>query len=195
VIGVDLSLAVNSAQNNLADTGRFQAVQASVFDLPFKPGAFDIIYSLGVLHHTPDCARAFACLPPLLGPEGILAVWLYSKHVYPPQSMEERRDALYRKVTTRMSPRLLHTIFRALCAIRIPGRPFWHLLLPGFIFHAVPRLQSYARYDWRVLDAFDWYSPMYQSKHSYPEVCRWFREAGFRDIQPLDADVAVWGRK
>jgi len=195
VIGVDLSLAVESAQANLGGTGMFQAVQASVFDLPFRDDTFDVIYSLGVLHHTPDCRKAFMCLPRLLKKNGALAVFLYSLHTYPPNGIDEVRDRLYRRFTTKMNHRLLHAIFRVLCRVRMRWKPFWHMLLPGFVFHAIPRLHSYTDYQWRVLDSFDWYSPEYQSKHSYPEVVRWYREAGFRDILPLDYEVCVLGRK
>jgi SAM-dependent methyltransferase len=195
IVGIDLSLAVESAQANLGGTGRFQAVQASVFELPFRPETFDIIYSLGVLHHTPDCKKAFMQLPPLLKPGGHLAIWVYSAHTYPKTSLEERRDSLYRRYTTKMPQKTLHNIFRVLCAVHRPGRAFWHMILPGFVFHAVPRVQTGKPYEWRVLDAFDWYSPVYQSKHSYPEVHGWYKEAGFREIGLLDFDVAVWGKK
>ena len=70
------------------------------------------------------------------------------------------------------------------------------MLLPGFMFHAIPRLHwEYPEYDSRVLDTFDWYSPRYQSKHTYPEVSRWFREAGLERVEPLDPETAVRGRK
>ncbi len=196
IVGVDLSFAVESANANLGRHSTFHVAQASVFDLPFRPESFDLIYSLGVLHHTPDCRRAFDCLPGLLRPGGELAIWVYSLHSYPHEGMEERRDRFYRHFTTKMPPRLLHGLCRLLCLIPVRPRGMWHMLLPGFIFHGIPRLHStYRDYRWRVLDTFDWYSPEYQSKHSYPEVCRWFREAGLTDIVPLDFDVAVRGRK
>src|ERR1700728_4957892 len=54
VVGVDLSLAAEVAAKNLA--GRKATIfQADVFHLPFAPESFDFIYSIGVLHHTPDC--------------------------------------------------------------------------------------------------------------------------------------------
>jgi SAM-dependent methyltransferase len=195
VVGIDLSLSVEPAQENLASTGRFQAMQASVFDLPFRHESFDVIYSLGVLDHTPDCRKGFLSLPPLLKEGGDVAIWVYSAHQYRPQSVDERRDRFYRRFTTRMNPRVLHKILEVLCAIPLPWKPFWHMVLPGFLFHARPRMWTRFPHQWRVLDAFDWYSPVYQSKHTYPEVIRWFREAGLRDIVPLDEEVAVAGRK
>src|SRR5437660_5359276 len=58
VVGIDLSAAAEVAAHNLVDR-EFVALQADVFALPFAPGTFDHIYSIGVLHHTPDCERAF----------------------------------------------------------------------------------------------------------------------------------------
>jgi SAM-dependent methyltransferase len=195
VVGIDLSLAVEPAQSNLRKTGHFQAFQASVFDLPFRRESFDVIYSLGVLDHTPDCRKGFLSLPPLLKERGEVAIWVYSAHMYRPNSVDEKRDRFYRRFTPRMNSQVLHKILGLFCAIPIPFKPFWHMLLPGFIFHAKPRTSADPRFQWRVLDSFDWYSPVYQSKHTYPEVVRWFREAGLRDINPLDEEVAVAGRK
>jgi len=46
---VDLSFAVDAAYANLGDRPGFHVAQASVFDLPFRPKTFDLIFSLGVL--------------------------------------------------------------------------------------------------------------------------------------------------
>src|SRR5437868_9732386 len=62
VVGIDLSLAAEVAEENLRDR-QAAFFQADVFKLPFAPGSFDYIYSLGVLHHTPDCKAAFQSLP------------------------------------------------------------------------------------------------------------------------------------
>ncbi len=77
VVCVDLSLAAEVAARNLADRSA-TFFQADVFNLPFASESFDYIYSIGVLHHTPDCERAFKLLPALLKPGGKIAIWLYS---------------------------------------------------------------------------------------------------------------------
>src|SRR5437667_5486909 len=102
VVGVDLSAAAEVAARNLA--GRdFRAFQADVFNLPFAVETFDCIYSIGVLHHTPDCEAAVKVLAQYLRPGGSLAVWLYSGY-----NKWYRFSDLYRKITHRMSPTLLH---------------------------------------------------------------------------------------
>lgn len=196
VYAMDLSFGVDVAFANLGTRPGFHAIQASVFDLPFLPESFDAVYSIGVLDHTPDCERALKALPPLLRPGGQLAVWVYSAHTYRPDSIDEKRDSIYRRYSSRMSTANLYRLCRVLCRVPVTRRGFWHLLLPGFLFHAFPRLNwANDDYDERVLDTFDWYSPVFQSKHSYAEVFRWFREGGLVDVEPLDPEVAVRGRK
>jgi SAM-dependent methyltransferase len=196
VYAMDLSFAVDSAYANLGDQSGFHAIQASVLNPPFRPETFDVIFSLGVLHHTPNCERAFRGLPSLLKPGGQVAIWIYSVHRYRSEGIQEKRDQLYRRLASQISPRTLHRLCRALCRVRIKHRGLWHMALPGFLFHAIPRLHwDYPDFDTRVLDTFDWYSPQHQSKHSYPEVYRWFREAGLTDIELLDPEVALRGVK
>src|SRR5579883_787181 len=60
VVGVDLSAAVEKAAELCADLPNVSIVQADLLDLPVAEGAFDLVYSIGVLHHTPDPRRAFA---------------------------------------------------------------------------------------------------------------------------------------
>ncbi len=106
VVGVDLSAAAEVAAKNLSDRD-FVAFQADVFALPFLPETFDCIYSMGVLHHTPDCEQAVKVLPQYLKPGGIIAVWLYSGY-----NKWYRFSDQYRKITHRMSARSLHRFFR-----------------------------------------------------------------------------------
>jgi hypothetical protein len=49
--------------------------------------------------------------------------------------------------------------------------------------------------EWRVLDTFDWYSPWYQSKHSYEEVFRWFESCGLEDLRVEREPISVNGRR
>ena len=193
VVGIDLSQAVEAAARNLADRD-VTILQADVFSLPFAPESFDYIYSLGVLHHTPSCENAFKVLPRLLKPGGTIAVWLYSGY-----NKWYRMSDIYRKVTRRMSPGLLHKlcylsrplygIHRALRVVPLLGRP-----ASGILAYMVP-MSFNEDPEWRVLDTFDWYSPWYQSKHTYEEVFRWFESCGLEDLHVGDLPVSVRGTR
>ena len=193
VVGIDLSLAEEAASENLRDRDA-AFFQADVFHLPFAPGSFDYIYSIGVLHHTPNCEQAFKMLPSLLKPGGRIAIWLYSGY-----HKWYRMSDVYRKVTRRMSPKTLHRlahiavpmygVHQVLRAIPGVGKPIsgaMKYLLP-MSFNPDPR--------WRVLDTLDWYSPWYQSKHTYEEVFRWFEDCGLQDLRVILQPISVQGRR
>ena len=84
VIGVDLSAAVEKAAALCHDLPDVAIVQADLLDLPLAEGCFDLVYSIGVLHHTPDPRRAFAQIARRVKPGGRLAVWLYRRNTAPP---------------------------------------------------------------------------------------------------------------
>jgi len=48
--------------------------------LPFQPNAFDVVYSNGVLHHTPNTAGAIREIHRVLRPGGIAKVMLYHRN-------------------------------------------------------------------------------------------------------------------
>jgi SAM-dependent methyltransferase len=186
-IGVDLSAAVDAAYENIGRRNNVHLIQADVFALPFAAGSLDRIYSLGVLHHTPDCRRAFEQLPPLLAPHGQLAVWVYSNH----NAMYNFTSRQYRRLTTRLPQRLLY----ALCWLAVPLYPLYKIPFFGFIAEHLLPVSNHPNWRWRVLDTFDWYSPRYQSKHSYYKVVQWFKEAGLTEIEILPYPVSCRGRK
>jgi SAM-dependent methyltransferase len=47
--------------------------------LPYKDGAFDVVYSFGVLHHTPDTQRAINECHKVLKPGGVFVLMLYNR--------------------------------------------------------------------------------------------------------------------
>lgn len=186
VVGIDLSLAVEAAQANLGGQENVRILQADLFRLPFRPATFDIVYSLGVLHHTPDCEKAFRQIVPFVRPGGRVCLWVYGK-----TGRWGDFARLYRRVTVRMPCRLLH----ALCHLAIPWYHICRIPLIGPRLWTLLPISQHPNPDWRVLDTFDWYSPRYQSLHSYPEVYRWFRSEALEDIQLLNFPVAVSGVK
>lgn len=194
VVGVDLSAAAEVAAKNLADRD-FVAFQADVFALPFAPESFDVIYSIGVLHHTPDCEAAVKALDKYLKPGGLLVVWLYSGY-----NKWYRFSDFWRGYTHQMKPENLHRILklavpffynlnRGLRRVPLIGPP-----LAGLIHHMFP-VNRQQNPEARMLDTFDWYSPKYQSKHTYEQVFKWYAAMGMEDMRVGEISIAVRGRK
>lgn len=79
--GVDLTQrAVRLTRQRLADEGLTGDVrQADAEALPFAAGSFDVLWSWGVLHHTPDSDGAIVEAARVLKPGGRYAVMVYHR--------------------------------------------------------------------------------------------------------------------
>ena len=148
----------------------WRSVQADLLDLPLADSAFDLVYSIGVLHHTPSPRRAFGEIARKVKPGGRLAVWLYRRNVL----LQEWLNSGLRAVTTRLPSRVLEPVCVGIGAIgSIPILNRASTRSPTFRAILTGRL--------RVCDNFDWYAPRYQSHHSLEELKGWFAEEGFTD--------------
>jgi ubiquinone/menaquinone biosynthesis C-methylase UbiE len=82
--GVDLTDAALEATRKhfevLGLRGTFQKENAE--KLSFPDGSFDLVYSHGVLHHTPDTQRAIGEVWRVLKPGGRAIIMLYHKHSF-----------------------------------------------------------------------------------------------------------------
>ena len=78
VVGIDVSEAVDVAYENTRDLPNVHIVQADICHPPLR-GAFDYIYSVGVLHHLSSPKDGFRALSGLLKPGGTMSVWVYGR--------------------------------------------------------------------------------------------------------------------
>jgi SAM-dependent methyltransferase len=81
VVGADLTRAALQLAAAAADRFHLDRVQFVETDLQrpgLKRGAFDVVYSSGVLHHTPDPRASFARLAQLARPGGTIVVGVYN---------------------------------------------------------------------------------------------------------------------
>jgi SAM-dependent methyltransferase len=186
VVGVDLSAAVESAAANLADRSNAWILQADIGALPFAPASFDAIFSIGVLHHTPDARAYFSRLAALLKPGGEIAIWVYPKS---PHYLQRRHWVRY---VNKLPPRMYY----AWCRWYVPwvkrhrDSPLAQTLDRIFEVSAQPfGIEN------DILDTFDAYSPRYHSVHAPEEVESWFRDAGLVDLRRPGDETSVRGRK
>jgi len=84
VTAVDLSdTAVALTTERLAEEGLEGEVrEADAESLPFADGSFDVVYSWGVLHHTPDTERAIREVARVLRSAGEARIMLYNSRSF-----------------------------------------------------------------------------------------------------------------
>src|SRR5476649_1422314 len=81
VIGADLtraSLLLGAAAARRFGLDRVQFVETDLRRPGLKAGSFDVVYSSGVLHHTPDPRLSFARLVELARPGGTIVIGVYN---------------------------------------------------------------------------------------------------------------------
>lgn len=81
-VGVDLTQRATTLTRERLDRAGLAAgvAVADAECLPFGDGAFDVVWSWGVLHHSPDPRRAVAEARRVLAPGGRLKLMLYHRH-------------------------------------------------------------------------------------------------------------------
>ena len=186
IVGVDLSQAIDAAYQNIGRRPNVHLVQADIMAMPFREGTFDLAYSVGVLHHTPDPERAFSRVASVVRKGGAFAIYVYAR--YGPSA---RFSDAIRQVTTRMP----YAVLRAVAALAVPAYYLYRVpVISGPLGMVLP-ISQHPNWRWRWLDTFDWYSPKYQFKYLYPEVFRWFQANGFRDVELFDEPIRMRGTK
>jgi hypothetical protein len=82
-----------------------------------------------------------------------------------------------------------------LSSAAIPLYYLYRLPVLGKALRLALPISMESNWRWRWLDTFDWYTPIFQWKYLYPEVYRWFRDAGFEDVELFDGPIRMSGQK
>jgi len=186
VIAVDLGASIDVARRNLPAS--VLTVQADAEHLPFGPGAFDMVMSIGVLHHLPDPQRALRSIARHARPGGHVHVYLY----WVPQQRWQRTVLAGVTAVRRVTVRLPHPILHALCfplaaglhaVVVAPYRSLRHRPRSRALAAGLP-LKTYADYPFAVLvnDQFDRFSAPLERRFTADEVRRVLSDADLEDV-------------
>ncbi len=189
VVAVDAGDAIDVARSNLpADV---LTIQADAEALPLAEHAFDMVMSIGVLHHLPDTERALAGLVRYVKPGGRIHVYLYW---VPPVGWHRavlRVVSALRQVTIRLPHPILHLLCYPLSAalwtfVVLPSKALGRSETTRGLLRYVP-LQTYVNYPFGVLvnDQFDRFSAPLERRFTRPQVEAMMRRAGLRDVVVL----------
>jgi len=195
VVGLDLGRQVDWAAAACRDLDNVDFVQGSVRKPPFMHRSFDRVFSIGVVHHTPDPAESCLRLGELVREHGALAVWVYSDAYWGswPRSMVNR--ALNRRISRfgsedakRVAERILYPLGRL--QARLARRKWLKLLAAPVFLVSIPRV---ARRDEMIATILDYYGPRFISTHAGPEVVRWLEASALTDVQVLPVPTSCIG--
>jgi hypothetical protein len=178
LVGVDLGYAVDAAMHNFGRNPLLHIVQASAFSPPFREKTFDLVYSHGVIMATYSTKTAFDQLARLPKVRGRLYIWVYS--------FQDEERSLERRILMMMERIVRPVIWRLPETLQtIALLPLLPLYIIRQNFLEKGRGASYAHYGWReaIHAARDRFTPRYAHRHTEDEVCAWFHEAGYGELE------------
>lgn len=198
VVALDYSSAVDACYANLSHRSRLHVVQGDIYALPFAPGQFPFVYSLGVLQHTPDVTKAFSALLPMVkSGGGKLCVdfyertwksWLWSKYWIRPITKKMSQKRLF-DILQRQIPRLLSTS-AVLQRLPVVGSFAKHLV-PVANYRGIYPLTDQQLREWALLDTFDMLAPKFDSPQTTGYVQRLLDRSGLQEVEVLKAGHLV----
>jgi arsenite methyltransferase len=212
VVGVDISDAIDACRKNFPAAANLTLVQADLMTLPFGDEVFDVVWSNGVLHHTPDTLRSLAAITRHARVDGLVIFYVYVRKApirefvddylrnilasLPPDEAWQRMEAL-----TEFSRSLSKIDAELVLERDVPELGFkaGRYSLQRFIYYNI--LKCYwnpgLAFDENVHVNFDWYHPTYAHRHTPEEVKGWLRmlRLELQRIHVSDSGIAVVARK
>jgi len=187
VVAVDLGASIDVARRNLPPD--VLTIQADAEHLPLAAGSFDLVMSIGVLHHLPHPERALRRLAPLARPGGHIHLYLYWVPERSGHARVLRLVTAARRITVRLPHRLLHALCLPLSALLMAG-----IVVPYRVLRRRPRgrriaealpLKPYADYSFGVLfnDQFDRFSAPLERRYTRAEMESMLKELCLEHIR------------
>ena len=206
-IGVDLSTAIDVAQDRLGARPGTHFVQADILQLPFPNDTFDIIFSEGVLHHTPSTESALKSLAQLLVPGGEIMFYVYRTK----GPIREFSDDYLRTVFSSLPPdkawemlRPLTMLSQALAElnaeIQVPedipclGIKAGRCDVQRLVYWHFAKLYWNKQFSFEENNHvnFDWYHPKYAHRQNEDQVRLWCAQAGLEIIHMDTEELSGW---
>jgi len=181
--GVDMSLAVEIAKEN---NPKVNIIQADISKLPFSDNYFDVVYSIGVIHHTSEPKSVLRELTRILRDGGILSLCFYENYRWYTKLYSKY---LIRPITKRLPSRLLMRIIEISSYVWFPltSLLFKLPLSIGKMFQFIIPVANYVSEDYSskksrkeeaILDTFDMLAPKYDKPLSRREIFQWLNSFG-----------------
>ena len=183
VVGMDVSPAIEVA----AGRERADFVQADLRHAPLPMVSFDMVYSLGVVHHLEDPMEGLRALAGLVRPGGELRLYVYRSLEGEPWPRRVLLAAVsqVRRLTTRLPYWAVEAVAAGVGALATalflwPRRLFRRFTLGERLTRSLP-LVHYADVPFRMLVAeqFDRLVAPIEGRYRAEEVEAWISELGF----------------
>lgn len=182
-IGMDVGDSVEVAYEMTKKYDNACIVQADIFHLPFLK-IFDLIYSLGVIHHLPQPQSGFEGFKKMLKPGGLIVIWVYNRR------HNKRAIYLYepiRAIIKRLPKPFVYRLSYIPAAL-VQGLNYFANLLNKLGLKNLAKKMPFSYYakfpfNMKLNDSFDVLATPKSNYYLVEEIETWFRQAGLQSIQ------------
>lgn len=195
VVATDLSGAVDANYRVHEDVDNLLIVQSDIYRMPFRKEAFDKVFCLGVLQHTPDVEKSFRTLLEFLKSGGTYVTDVYDKRSGLMGIIElfYRTYFWVRPITRRLPTQLLYKLVSTYIKVMWPlAKVINKIPVVGSKINRMLLVVDYrGRYDlseqmlqeWSILDTFDMLSPAYDQRQTIETFRSWFATSPLKDCE------------
>lgn len=217
VFGADISESVDACRRNWDSVypdlaNKLHLVQADIMRLPYPEASFDIVFSDGVLHHTPNTFKALESIVCKVKPGGAVVFYIYKKKA----PIREFTDDYLRKALRGMSPQKAWETLEPLTAlardlskadahvtvtepVELLGMPTGEWSMQRWLYWHIMKFywNDAFTFDENNHVNFDWYYPTYAWRHTSEEVRDWLQKLGLAEehFQAGESGLSVIARK
>lgn len=184
---IDPSSSLEVAKSALSSAKNVSFIQASVDDSPLPPNSQDFGYSLGVLHHVPDTARAIRSCVEMIKPGAPFLLYLY--YAFDNRSalfkFAWRCSDLLRRGICKLPAQLKHLFTDTLAVVVYYPLARFALVAErmGFGVASIPLsyYRSHSFYTMRT-DSRDRFGTPLEQRFTRKEIAAMMEAAGLRDV-------------
>jgi arsenite methyltransferase len=206
IVDLDISRAIDVAKKNWSQDERFSFVQADVLKIPFADQSFDVVWSEGVLHHTPSTYHALQSCVRVLKADGVILFYVYRKKA----PLREFADDYLRNAIADLPPDQAWAALEPLthlakafsdikAKVTIPvdvdllGFKAGTFDVQRFLYYNVMKFywNDEFTFDENVHINYDWYYPKYCWRHTVQEIREWLREFNLDELEMHEADSGI----
>ncbi len=203
-VGVDISEAIDVAQERLGQLPNTHFVQGDALELPFREGSFKVLFSEGVLHHTPSTRSALLAASRVLASGGEACFYVYKKkapireftddfvrHEIASLTDEEAWDAMRSITSLGQALAETHAVVDLKVDVPLLGMKAGRHDVQRLIYWNIAKLfwNDQLTFEENVHVNFDWYRPRYAHRQTEEEVRQWCEEARLRIVRFHDSEA------
>jgi ubiquinone/menaquinone biosynthesis C-methylase UbiE len=195
LICLDLGEHIFYAKNRLKEFSNVSYVRCNLLDIPLTSEMADYIYSIGVIHHTPDPKKSLKELTRILKKEGSISIWVYptaywGNKIKKTTSLFIRNYLLKRELSDQIS--FIKKILLPIGRLQMFFEKYYlkYLFFPIYIIN-VPRHEDQGE---MLATTIDYFLPQYINTYNDSGLEEMFKQAGLT-YKKLPFETSAIGKK